>query len=172
MEKNFKEILTEIRAFVFDVDGVFTDGSIEIDGAGNILRKYNVKDGLAVVRAIEKGYQIAIISGGRGKQLEERMKSLGIKHIYLQKESKTESIRHFSDQTGIALSEMLYMGDDYPDLGPMALARLAVAPHDAIDAVRARAHYTSSFDGGRGCVRDAIEQVLRARNDWFTDGDE
>ncbi|MEF9949614.1 MAG: HAD hydrolase family protein [Mucinivorans sp.] len=169
MNKNFKEILTEITAFVFDVDGVFTDGRISIDAAGNMLRTYNVKDGLAIVRAIKKGYKIAIISGGKGAQLENRMHSLGVEHIYLQKDSKNESLRHFSLETNTPLSNILYMGDDYPDLCPMSLARLAVAPHDAIDAVRQKAHYVSSFGGGDGCVRDVIEQVLRARGDWFND---
>lgn len=165
--KNFKEILTEIRAFAFDVDGVFTNGLITIDSAGNILRHYNVKDGLAVVRAIKKGYKIAIISGGKGKQLEDRMRALGIEDIYLSKDSKTESLLDFSSKSGVPLSQILYMGDDYPDLGPMGMVRLSVAPLDAVDIVRERAHYTSSFKGGEGCVRDVIEQVLRSRDDWF-----
>ncbi|MEG0724606.1 MAG: 3-deoxy-D-manno-octulosonate 8-phosphate phosphatase [Mucinivorans sp.] len=169
MDKNFKEILTDIRAFVFDVDGVFTNGQISIDADGNMLRSYNVKDGLAVVYALKKGYQIAIISGGKGAQLENRMRSLGIDHLYLQKDSKSESLLHFSQDVALPLSQMLYMGDDYPDLAPMSMVRLAVAPFDAADVVRQNAHYTSSFKGGQGCVRDIIEQVLRSQGDWFDD---
>lgn len=169
MIKNFKEMLTDIRAFVFDVDGVFTNGQISIDSNGNILRKYNVKDGLAIVHAIKKGYRIAIISGGKGEQLENRMRSLGIKDIYLNKDSKIESLRGFSILSDIPTDEILYMGDDYPDLEPMRNVKLSVAPQDATDIIRANAHYVSSFKGGEGCVRDVIEQVLRARGDWFNE---
>lgn len=167
--KNFKEILTEIRAFVFDVDGVFTNCQVMITPDGQMLRQFNVKDGLAVVRAVEMGYPIAIISGGKGAQLRQRMQSLGVNHIYLEQQSKTESLVDFSVKCGIPLHEMMYVGDDFPDISPMRAVRLAVAPRDAADAVRAIAHYTSAFDGGCGVVRDAIEQVLRARGDWFSE---
>lgn len=164
---NFKEEVAQIRAFVFDVDGVFTDCRIMISNDGEILREYNVRDGLSVVRALEKGYPIAIISGSKGKQLQRRMESLGIKFIYLEKMSKVDSLKNFSDRAGIPLSEIVYMGDDYPDIEPMKMVRLGVAPADAADDVRAAAHYVSKFKGGEGCVRDVIEQVLRARGDWF-----
>lgn len=164
---NFKEELAHIRAFVFDVDGVFTDGRILITPEGEFLREYSVRDGLAVVRAVQKGYPIAIISGGKGEQLKRRMESLGIKHIYTGKDSKIESLHDFSQRSGIPLSEMIYMGDDYPDIKPMASVRVSVAPRDAADDVKSRATHVSGFDGGRGCVRDVIEQVLRARDDWF-----
>lgn len=164
---NFKEEVAQIRAFVFDVDGVFTDCRVMISNDGEILREYNVRDGLSVVRALEKGYPIAIISGSKGKQLQRRMESLGIKFIYLEKMSKVDSLKNFSDRAGIPLSEIVYMGDDYPDIEPMKMVRLGVAPADAADDVRAAAHYVSKFKGGEGCVRDVIEQVLRARGDWF-----
>lgn len=164
---NFKEEVAQIRAFVFDVDGVFTDCRVMISNDGEILREYNVRDGLSVVRALEKGYPIAIISGSKGKQLQRRMESLGIKFIYLEKMSKVDSLKNFSDRAGIPLNEIVYMGDDYPDIEPMKMVRLGVAPADAADDVRAAAHYVSKFKGGEGCVRDVIEQVLRARGDWF-----
>lgn len=167
MQKNFKEILETITAFVFDVDGVFTNGQVLITLDGDFLRQYSVKDGLAIVRAREKGYPIAIISGGKGKQLQNRMTQLGIKHIYLNQETKIDALQKFSKDTNIPLNQMVYMGDDYPDLAPMRMVRLGVAPADAIDAIRSQAHYTSAFGGGQGCVRDIIEQVLRARGDWF-----
>lgn len=164
---NFKEEVAKIRAFVFDVDGVFTDSRIIIDSAGAFLREYNVKDGLAVVKAVKQGYPIAIISGGKGDQLENRMRDLGIEHIYLGKDKKNDSLLHFSQQCGVPLSEMIYMGDDYPDIAPMRLVRLGVCPHDAASDVQAIAKYVSGFNGGCGAVRDIIEQVLRARGDWF-----
>ncbi len=164
---NFKEELARVRAFVFDVDGVFTDGRILISPAGEVLREYSVRDGLAVVRAVRRGYPIAVISGGQGEQLHRRMEALGIQHIYTGKEVKSESLEHFAEASGVPLHEMAYMGDDYPDIAPMRRVRIAMAPHDAIDAVKAAAHHVSAYDGGRGCVRDLIEQVLRARGDWF-----
>lgn len=164
---NFKEEVEQIRAFAFDVDGVFTDCRVMITPDGQMLREYNVRDGLAVVRAIEKGYPIAIISGSKGRQLQRRMESLGIKYIYLEKISKTDSLKNFSERCSIPLNEIAYMGDDYPDIAPMKMVRLGIAPSDAADDVRAAAHYVSKFKGGEGCVRDVIEQVLRARGDWF-----
>ncbi len=167
MEKNFKEILETIEAFVFDVDGVFTDGSITIHPDGDFSRRYNVKDGLAVVHAVSKGYPIAIISGGKGSELQKRMESLGIKHIYLNRQTKVEALEDFSRVSGVALDRMIYTGDDYPDIAPMSMVRLGVAPADGAYAVQEQAHYTSAYEGGKGCVRDVIEQVLRARGDWF-----
>lgn len=164
---NFKEELAHIRAFVFDVDGVFTDGRILITPEGEFLREYSVRDGLAVVRAVERGYPIAIISGGRGKQLRNRMESLGIKHIYTGKMSKIESLHDFIERSGVAPEHIVYMGDDYPDIAPMRAVRIGVAPRDAADDVKAAATHVSGFNGGMGCVRDIIEQVLRARGDWF-----
>lgn len=165
---NFKEEIARIRAFVFDVDGVFTDARILITPSGEFLREYNMRDGLAVVRAIQKGYPIAIISGGRGNQLRQRMEGLGIRHIYMGQESKMEALLHFAAESGVPLEEMLYMGDDVPDIEPMRAVRIAVAPADADSMVKGVVHYVSAFGGGRGCVRDIVEQVLRARGDWFT----
>lgn len=164
---NFKEEVAHIRAFVFDVDGVFTDGRVLITPEGQFLREYSVRDGLSVVRAVQKGYPIAVISGGHGEQLVKRMQGLGIQHIYTGKETKTDSLVHFSEQCGVPLSEMVYMGDDYPDIAPMRMVRISVAPSDAADDVKATVHHVSAFKGGQGCVRDIIEQVLRARGDWF-----
>lgn len=164
---NFKEEVAEIRAFVFDVDGVFTDCKVMVMPDGELLREYNVRDGLSLTRAIQKGYPVAIISGSRGRQLQQRMESLGVKYIYLDKIDKVDSLQNFSDRSGIPLHEIVYMGDDYPDIAPMNMVRLGVAPADAADDVKATAHYVSRFNGGQGCVRDIIEQVLRARGDWF-----
>lgn len=167
MKRNFKEKLTDIRAFAFDVDGVFTNSLITITPDGQMIRQFNVKDGLAVVRAVEKKYPIAIISGGRGQQVEQRMKGLGIEHLYLNCQSKIEALYDFSSKVGVPISQMMYVGDDYPDIEPMRAVALSIAPSDAADAVRGIADYTSLFAGGAGVIRDAIEQVMRARADWF-----
>lgn len=167
MKRNFKEKLTDIRAFVFDVDGVFTNSLITLTPDGQMIRQFNVKDGLGVVRAVAKKYPIAIISGGCGKQVEQRMQGLGIEHLYLSCESKIDALYDFSRKVEIPVSAMLYVGDDYPDIEPMNAVRLSIAPSDAADAVRSIADYTSLFAGGAGVIRDAIEQVLRSRGDWF-----
>lgn len=164
---NFKEEVAQIRAFVFDVDGVFTNCRVLITPDGEYLREYSVRDGLAVVRAVKKGYPIAVISGGHGQQLIKRMEGLGVQYIYTKKESKTESLLDFAEKSGVDLQHMAYMGDDYPDIAPMRMVRLGLAPADATDDVKTEAHYVSAFRGGEGCVRDMIEQVLRARGDWF-----
>ena len=163
MKKNFKEHLEDIKALVFDVDGVFTNGEVLITTKGEFLRKFNMKDGLAVVRAIEKNYPIAIISAGKGQQVEERMKMLGVTHVYMGQHDKLEKLNEFAYEIDVPLSQIAYMGDDYPDLECIKAARLA----DAADDIKAAADYTSAFNGGCGCVRDIIEQVLRARGDWF-----
>lgn len=168
MKKNFKEHLEDIRAFVFDVDGVFTNCQVMITLEGDFLRTFNMKDGLAVVRAVEKNYPIAIISAGGGEQVKKRMKMLGVTHIYLKQHDKLDTLKKFSVEVGIPLSQISYMGDDYPDLNALKAVRLGVAPSDAIDDIKAAAAYTSAFKGGEGCVRDIIEQVLRARGDWFS----
>ncbi len=169
MIRNFKEKLTDIKAFAFDVDGVFTDNMLTILPSGEILRQFHAKDGLAVVRATKKEYPVAIISGGRGNQVRERMLDLGVKaeNIYLQSKCKIDDLNEFAELNGLKLSEILFVGDDYPDIEPMQSCGLAIAPADGADAVRQIADYTSLFKGGRGVVRDAIEQVLRANGDWF-----
>ncbi len=165
--KNFKEKLTDIKAFAFDVDGVFTDSMLTILPGGQIIRQFNVKDGLAVVRAVKQGYPIAIISGGRGEQVRERMKDLGVEHIYLQSKCKLDDLKDFMAKVGVRAEEVLFVGDDYPDIEPMQSVGLSIAPRDAADAVRQIASYTSHFNGGQGVVRDTIEQVLRANGNWF-----
>lgn len=164
---NFKEELAQIEAFVFDVDGVFTDGRVLLTPEGEYLREFYVRDGLAVVHTLRKGYPIAVISGGYGKQLEMRMEKLGVRHVYTSKMDKTDSLLDFAARTGVPLDKMVYMGDDVPDIAPMRMVRLGVAPSDACHDVKSVVDYVSAYAGGQGCVRDILEQVLRARGDWF-----
>ncbi len=167
MIRNFKEKLIDVKAFAFDVDGVFTNSLITIMPNGEVIRQFNVKDGLAVVRAIKRGYPIAIISGGRGEQVRERMKELRVEHIYLQSKCKMDDLQDFMQKEGLEPHEVLFVGDDYPDIEAMRSVGVSIAPADGAYAVREIATYTSSYSGGEGVVRDAIEQVLRARGDWY-----
>lgn len=165
---NFKEKLTEIEGFVFDVDGVFTDSTLTILPTGEVLRNYNVKDGQAIVLAVSKGYKIGIISGGGGDLLELRMNELGINDLYLRSKNKLADLKLFSAKTNIPCSNLLYVGDDFPDIPPMRACGISVAPNDGAVEVLSTATYVSKYQGGKGVIRDVIEQVLRSRSDWYS----
>ena len=167
MEKNYKEYLKDITTFVFDVDGVFTDGSILITTSGEMLRKMSIKDGYALKTAIQKGYNVCIISGGTNEGVRERLRGLGVTDIYLGSHHKEEPLAEYLDIYGINPENVLYMGDDLPDIPPMLKVAMPTAPQNAVPEVKAVAKYVSHKNGGDGCVRDVIEQVLKVRRDWY-----
>lgn len=166
MEKSYKEYLKDITTFVFDVDGVFTDGSLLITSEGEMLRKMSVKDGYALKTAITKGYNVCIITGGTNDGVKKRLEGLGVKHIYLGAHLKTEPLQEYINNNSIELKNVLYMGDDMPDIPPMKMVGLPTCPQDAVQEVKAVAKYISHRNGGDACVRDVIEQVLKVRGDW------
>nr|WP_299381790.1 HAD hydrolase family protein [Allomuricauda sp.] len=166
MKKNYKELLHQISTFVFDVDGVLTDGSVLVTTDGEMLRKMNVKDGYALKTALTKGYRICIISGGTNQGVKERLKGLGVTDIYLGAHHKQEPLEEFLDVYDIDAQTVLYMGDDLPDIPPMKMVALATSPQNAVAEVKAISDYVSHKNGGDGCVRDIIEQVLKVRGDW------
>lgn len=166
---NFKEDIAHVRAFVFDVDGVFTDGSIIPVPDGDFLRVYNAKDGYAVVYAIRSGYKVCIITGGRGKMLEDRFKMLSVTRFHCNCSDKISVLKGFMAEFDLKPEEVVFMGDDLPDLECMRHVGMPVCPADAVPEIVNAARYVSQFDGGRGCVRDIVEQVLRARGDWGGD---
>lgn len=166
MEKSYKEYLKHITTFVFDVDGVFTDGTLLVTTDGEMLRKMSVKDGYALKTAIKKGYHICIITGGTNAGVEKRLRGLGVKDIYLGAHLKEKPLQEFLEKNGIEAKNVLYMGDDMPDVPPMKLVGLPTCPQDAIPEIKEVAQYVSHKDGGTGCVRDVIEQVLKVRGDW------
>lgn len=166
MKKNYKELLNQITTFIFDVDGVLTDGSVLVTTKGEMLRKMNVKDGYALKTALQKGYNICIISGGTNEGVKERLKGLGITDIYLGAHMKQDSLEEYLDIYGIDPSTVVYMGDDLPDVPPMKMVALAAAPQNAVAEVKAISDYVSHKNGGEGCARDIIEQVLKVRGDW------
>ena len=167
MEKSYKEYLSDINTFVFDVDGVLTDGSLLVTTKGEMLRKMNVKDGYAIKTAIQKGYRICIITGGTNEGVRSRLRGLGITDIYLGAHHKEEPLNEYLDIYGIAPENVLYMGDDVPDIPPMQLVGLSCCPQNAVAEVKAISNYVSAKNGGDGCVRDIIEQVLKSRGDWL-----
>ena len=122
MKMNYKEKLNDITTFVFDVDGVFTDSSILITTSGELLRKMSVRDGFAVKAALAQGYRICVISGGTNEGVRERLKALGVTDIFLGAGHKEDVIREYLEDYGIGKSEVLYMGDDIPDIPAMKYA--------------------------------------------------
>jgi 3-deoxy-D-manno-octulosonate 8-phosphate phosphatase (KDO 8-P phosphatase) len=166
MDVNFKELLGRVKAFVFDVDGVFSHNVI-VHPSGDLMRSMNIKDGFAVQYAIKKGYPIAIITGGNSDSVRKRFENLGVKHIYLKANNKTEHFNDFLQQNNITPEEILYMGDDLPDYPIMVKVGIPVCPADAVEEIKAISKYISHKTGGEGCVRDVIEQVLRVQGNWF-----
>ena len=169
MEENFKEKLARVEALVFDVDGVLTDGSIIPLADGDFIRCYNAKDGYALSYAVKHGWKVCIISGGYGPTLVSRMQRLGIKHLYVNCMDKIAALREFCEKTDTDLCNVMFMGDDIPDLECLRAVGIPVCPSDAASEVIEASCHVSQFAGGRGCVRDVVEQVLRARGVWALD---
>ncbi|HYK77640.1 MAG TPA: HAD-IIIA family hydrolase [Daejeonella sp.] len=163
----FLEKLKSVKAFVFDVDGVLTDGMVHVTETGEQLRQFNIKDGYALQLAVKRGYPIAIISGGRSVGVSLRLKGLGIQHVFMGVDSKIESYHQFLAHYQLSSEQVMYMGDDIPDLPVMQLAGLKVCPADAAEEIKAIAHYISPKEGGKGCVRDVLEKVLKIQNNWM-----
>ena len=163
---NFKEDIARVEAFVFDVDGVMTDGGIIPTPDGDFIRRYYAKDGYAMACAIREGYKICIISGGRGPMLENRLKMLGVTRMYLDCMDKVAAIEEFLADYNLDRENVIYMGDDIPDLECMRVVGIPVCPADAAMEVVEASRYVSEYDGGRGAVRDIVEQVLRVQGKW------
>lgn len=168
MEKSYKEYLNGIKMFIFDVDGVFTDGSLIIDNEGNLLRVMNVKDGYAVKIALNKDYKVCVISGGTNDAVKSRLSALGVKDVYLGAHNKVECYKQLLLKYNIPATEVLYMGDDLPDIPVMKQVGVAACPQDAVAEVKAVSSYISHKNGGKACVRDVIEQVLKVQGKWPT----
>jgi 3-deoxy-D-manno-octulosonate 8-phosphate phosphatase (KDO 8-P phosphatase) len=163
---NFKEDIARVEAIVLDVDGVMTDGGIIPTPDGDFIRRYNAKDGYAIASALREGFKVCVISGGRGRMLENRLTMLGVTRMYLNCMDKTQAINEFIADYNLNPEDMIYMGDDIPDLECMRLVGIPVCPADACSEVVEASRYVSEFKGGRGAVRDIIEQVLRSQEKW------
>jgi 3-deoxy-D-manno-octulosonate 8-phosphate phosphatase (KDO 8-P phosphatase) len=164
---NFKEELGNVKAFVFDIDGVLSLQTVSLNAFGVPNRTVNLRDGYALQLAVKKGYYIGIISGSSSKDYQRRLKLLGIREIYLNSRLKLEYYNTFKKKHGLKDSEILFMGDDIPDLEVMKNAGVPVCPSDADSEIKQVALYISDKKGGEGCVRDVIEQVLRLHNNWM-----
>ena len=158
-----------ITTFVFDVDGVLTDGTLLVLDDGQMVRKMNIKDGYALQLALKRGYRVVIISGGTSEAVRERLNRLGVKDVYLKVHNKQEVLTQFIMQHELKWEEVLFMGDDIPDYMVMKLVGLPCAPADAAPEIKQISVYTSSLNGGFGCAREVIEKVLKLNDDWPMD---
>lgn len=168
---NYKEKLRDIKTIIFDVDGVFTDNSLYLIEGSQPMRKMNVKDGYALQLTVKKGYRIAVITGGRSEAVKERFESLGVKDIYMGSSNKTVAYESFLSKHNVNESQVLYMGDDVPDLPVMKRVGLACCPKDATESVKEMSSYISFCNGGEGCVRDILEQLLKLNGEWLNEED-
>ncbi len=165
-EKSYKTYLKHITTFIFDVDGVFTDGSVTVLTNGDMLRRMNVKDGYALKTAINKGFNFCIISGGTNEGVKLRLEGLGIKDIYLGAHNKIDQLNDYLSKNNIKAEHVLYMGDDIPDYPVMEIVGLPCCPQDAVQEIKSISKYISHKNGGEGAVRDVIEQVLKVQGKW------
>ncbi len=166
MEKSYKEYLQHITTFIFDVDGVLTDGTVTITTKGEMLRRMNIKDGYAIKTAVDQGYNMCVISGGSNEGVRIRLQGLGVTNIYLGAHNKMDQMNEFLHNYNIKLENVLYMGDDIPDYPTMKLAGLPCCPQDAAPEIKEICSYISHKNGGKGAVRDVIEQVLKVQGKW------
>jgi 3-deoxy-D-manno-octulosonate 8-phosphate phosphatase (KDO 8-P phosphatase) len=165
----FKEELKNVKAFVFDLDGVLSKDTSELNQQGEPVRTANVKDGYAIKNAIVLGYPVAVITGSNIDSIRLRYDRLGVEHYYQNIQDKVASLNDFLLKTDISAEEVVFMGDDLVDYHVMLKVGVPVCPRDAVTEIKRISKYVSSRKGGKGCVRDIIEQVLRAQNKWFSE---
>lgn len=161
--------LKKIKAIAFDVDGVLSADVIPLHTSGEPMRTVNIKDGYAIQLAVKKGLHIAIITGGRTEAVRKRFAGLGVQDLYLGSAVKIHDYRDFRDKHGLKDEEILYMGDDIPDMEVMQACGLPCCPKDAAPEVKSITRYISHAAGGYGCGRDVVEQVMKAQGKWMAD---
>lgn len=171
MKKNYKELLNKVNTFVFDVDGVLTDGTIQLMPNEEPIRTFHSKDGYILQLAIRKGYRVAIITGGRSQSVKQRLQGLGITDVYLGSSDKIDDYRELEAIYDLKAENVLYMGDDMPDFEVLQAVGVATCPSDAAPEIKAICDYVSPKNGGKGCVRDVIEQTLKVQGNWMKEGD-
>ncbi len=163
---NILELFIPVRTFVFDVDGVLTDGNLVLTEDGHMLRSMNIKDGYALQLAVKKGYNVWIISGGKSEAVRSRLHKLGVTEVHIGIENKQEFLERITRISKTSYETILYMGDDIPDYAAMQLCGLPCSPADAVNEIKEVSKYISPFAGGKGCVRDVIEKVLKLNGHW------
>ena len=161
--------LKKIRSIVFDVDGVLSCSTISMNANGEPVRTINIKDGYAIQLAEKMGLRLALMTGGRNEEIRKRYSYLGIEDIYLNCAVKIKTWDEFLAKYGLHDEEVIYMGDDIPDYQIMKRSGCPCCPKDAAPEIKAISVYVSDCEGGRGCARDVVEQVLKAQGKWLSD---
>jgi 3-deoxy-D-manno-octulosonate 8-phosphate phosphatase (KDO 8-P phosphatase) len=164
--ENYKEKLVKISCFVLDVDGVLTNGSLILVPGGEQARVMHIRDGYAIQHAIKSGYRILILSGGKSEEVRTRLKGLGVTDIEMNCDDKLNALIDYMAEYNLKKEEILYIGDDIPDLQAMKSCGMAACPADAAQEIKKICHYVSPIRGGEGCVRDIIEQALKVQGKW------
>ncbi|MGY6562983.1 MAG: KdsC family phosphatase [Luteibaculaceae bacterium] len=167
--QSYKERLEHIKVLIFDIDGVLTNGDVQVNEEGELLRTLNAKDGYAIQYAAKMGLTLAIISGSRAEKVADNLKRLGFDPIYLQSSDKLSVMKSFLKEYNFTPEQAAYMGDDIPDIRALQHVGISSCPNDAVPEVRSICNYISHKKGGEGCVRDLIEQTLKAQNLWLTE---
>ena len=162
-------LFKSITCFVFDVDGVLTDGSLLVFDDGQMVRRMNIKDGYALQLAVKKGFHVVIISGGDSEAVKDRLHKLGVRDVFMKVHNKKQQLDAWLQANGLSWQHVLYMGDDIPDYEVMQLAALPCCPADAAAEIKHISKYISTLKGGYGCARDVIEKVLKLNNQWGID---
>jgi 3-deoxy-D-manno-octulosonate 8-phosphate phosphatase (KDO 8-P phosphatase) len=165
---NILKQFNSISCFVFDMDGVLTDGSLLVLPDGVMARRMNIKDGYALQLAVKKGYRVLVISGGNSPEVMDRLHKLGIKEVWMQVSDKESVFKKWLLENNVPTSEVLFMGDDIPDLQIMQLAGVKACPSDAAIDIKNSVDFISIYKGGEGCVREVIEKVMKLKGDWDT----
>ncbi len=163
---SYKERLHKITTFIFDVDGVVTDGRVQVMENGEVVRNVYGKDGYAIQLAVKKGYNIVILSGGNNVAVKNLFAKAGAKHLFINQNDKSACYRDYVTSMGLEKEQVVFMGDDLPDHEVMRMAGVAACPQDAVHEIKEISHYISPYKGGCGCVRDIIEQVMRLHGTW------
>lgn len=158
---------SKITTFILDVDGVLTDGMVHAFADGEFARVFNIKDGYALEKALKAGYHVCIISGGFEKGVQKRLEFLSIPDIFLGIKNKIPVLEAYLKEKNIAPNQVLYMGDDMPDYDVMKMCGIAACPADASLDILAIANYISPKNGGKGAVRDVIEQTMKQQDTWY-----
>ena len=167
---NLLESFSRITTFVFDMDGVLTDGTLLVLPGGEWVRRMHIHDGYALQLAVKQGYRVCIISGSSSGPVQERLERLGVQDIFMKVSDKAAVLSDYMAANGLSREEVLYMGDDVPDVAVSRLAGLPCCPPDAMTDMREAAQYITLKAGGLGCVREVIEKVLRIHEKWDADG--
>ncbi len=166
--ESYKIKLNKISTFLFDVDGVLTDGNVTLY-KDEIVRTLNSRDAYAIQYAIKMGYKIMIVTGGNSQEVKDRLLGLGVQEVFLSSFNKLNVYKAIKEKYKLKDEEVLYMGDDIPDYEVMSAVGVAACPQDAAVEIKHISQYQSPFNGGRHCVRDVIEQTLRVQGNWFSE---